>query len=222
MSVENLLKSRHSVRAFLDTPVSDDHIQRILDAARFAPSGANTQPWQVVVLSGQAKQRLNTALMQAFESGEPAQPDYHYYPDEWQAPYLDRRRQCGLQLYHSLQIERHDKTARQAQWAANYRAFDAPVMLLFLMDASLQTGSYLDYGMFLQSVMLTALELGLGSCPQAALAEYPDIVRQQLDLPADTRVIAGMALGYEDTDAAVNQYRTEREPVAQFCRFLKD
>ncbi len=222
MSVENLLKNRHSVRAFLNKSVPETIIHQILDAARFAPSGANTQPWQVVVLSGQAKLRLSKALIQAFEAGESARPDYHYYPDQWQAPYLDRRRQCGLQLYRSLQIERHDKAARQAQWAANYRAFDAPVMLLFLMDSSLQTGSYLDYGMFIQSVMLTAQEKGLGSCPQAALAEYPDIVRKQLQLDSDTQVIAGMALGFEDTEAAVNQYRTEREPVAQFCRFLKD
>lgn len=222
MSVENLLKNRHSVRAFVDKSVPETIIHQILDAARFAPSGANTQPWQVVVLSGQAKLRLSNALIQAFEAGESARPDYHYYPDEWQAPYLDRRRQCGLKLYRSLQIERHDKAARQAQWAANYRAFDAPVMLLFLMDSSLQTGSYLDYGMFIQSVMLTAQEQGLGSCPQAALAEYPDIVRKQLHLDSDTQVIAGMALGFEDTEAAVNQYRTEREPVTQFCRFLKD
>lgn len=222
MSVENLLKNRHSVRAFVDKSVPETIIHQILDAARFAPSGANTQPWQVVVLSGQAKLRLSNALIQAFEAGESARPDYHYYPDQWQSPYLDRRRQCGLKLYRSLQIERHDKAARQAQWAANYRAFDAPVMLLFLLDSSLQTGSYLDYGMFIQSVMLTAQEQGLGSCPQAALAEYPDIVRQQLQLDSDTQVIAGMALGFEDTKAAVNQYRTEREPVTQFCRFLKD
>lgn len=222
MSVEDLLKSRHCVRAFLEKPVPESLLTQILDAARFSPSGANTQPWQVVVLSGAAKSRLSDALTQTFENGEAARPDYHYYPDEWQAPYLDRRRQCGLQLYRSLQITRHDKAARQAQWAANYRAFDAPVMLLFLMDASLQTGSYLDYGMFIQSVMLAALEQGLGSCPQAALAEYPDIVREQLQLDHNTRVIAGMAMGFADTQAPVNQYRTEREPVANFCRFIKE
>lgn len=222
MSVENLLKTRHSVRAFLDKPVPETLIHQVLDAARFAPSGANTQPWQAVVLSGQAKSRLSSALTQAFDDGQSVRPDYHYYPDEWHAPYLDRRRQCGLQLYRSLQIERHDKAARQAQWAANYRAFDAPVMLLFLMDAGLQTGSFLDYGMFIQSVMLTAQEQGLGTCPQAALAEFPDIVREHLALASDTLIIAGMALGYEDTEAAVNQYRTEREPVVKFCRFIKD
>ena len=123
-------------------------------------------------------------------------------------PYTLRRKKCGLQLYESLAIKRDDKTRRQAQWAANYRAFDAPAMLLFLIDDAMQTGSYLAYGMFLQSVMLSAMEEGLATCPQAALAEYPDIIRQTLNYPASKHIVCGIALGYEDKDAAVNQYRT--------------
>ncbi len=125
-----------------------------------------------------------------------------------------------MQLYSSLNISREDAEKRQAQWAANYRAFDAPVMLLFFMDPVMETGSFLDYGMFLQSVMLAAMEEGLATCPQVALAEYPQIVKQFLGYPDDTFLICGMALGYEDTEAAVNNYRTPRAAVSEFSQFF--
>jgi len=145
-----------------------------------------------------------------------------YYPVEWKPPYKDRRRACGLQLYSALNITREDKTRQQDQWAANYRAFDAPVALFFFMDAELATGSFMDFGMFLQSLMLAAVEEGLATCPPAALGEYPEIVRQALGYPKDTILICGMALGFEDKDAAVNSYRTPRENVHTFTQFFDD
>ncbi|MEX1200761.1 MAG: nitroreductase [Methylophaga sp.] len=220
MMIKTLMQARHSTRAFLDKPVSAADIEDLLDTARLAPSGANTQPWQVAVLTGNAKQQLSEAIQQAFFNGAASHPDYNYYPTQWQAPYTERRRACGLQLYQSLQITRGDKAAQNAQWAANYRAFDAPVMLLFFMDGAMQTGSYLDFGLFLQTLMLAATEKGLATCPQAALAEYPDIVKTQLAYPADSQLICGLALGYEDAAAAVNQYRTERITVGEFTRFF--
>ncbi len=220
MMIRTLMQVRHSTRAFLDKPVAAADIEDLLDTARLAPSGANTQPWQVAVLTGDAKLQLAEAIQQAFLSGAASHPDYNYYPTEWQTPYTERRRACGLQLYQSLQIARGDKPAQKAQWAANYRAFDAPVMLLFFMDGVMQTGSYLDLGLFLQSLMLAATEKGLATCPQAALAEYPDIVKAQLDYPADSQLVCGLALGYEDSAAAVNQYRTDRITVSEFTRFF--
>lgn len=220
MTIKTLLQARHSTRAFLNKPVAVADIEDLLDTARLAPSGANTQPWQVAVLTGAAKQKLGDVLQQAFLNGAASHPDYNYYPTQWQTPYTERRRACGLQLYQSLHIQRGDKVAQKAQWAANYRAFDAPVMLLFFLDKSMQTGSYLDLGLFLQTLMLAATEKGLATCPQAALAEYPDIVKKQLDYAADSQLVCGLALGYEDTDAAVNQYRTERIMVSEFTRFF--
>lgn len=220
MTIKTLMQARHSTRAFLDKPVLTADIEDLLDTARLAPSGANTQPWQVAVLRGVAKHQLAEAIQQAFFNGAVSDPDYNYYPSQWQAPYTDRRRACGLQLYQSLQITRDDKSAQKAQWAANYRAFDAPVMLLFFIDAAMQTGSYLDLGLFLQTLMLAATEKGLATCPQAALAEYPDIVKTQLAYPADSQLVCGLALGYEDTAAAVNRYRTERIAVGEFTRFF--
>ncbi|HIJ33076.1 MAG TPA: nitroreductase, partial [Gammaproteobacteria bacterium] len=130
------------------------------------------------------------------------------------------RRACGLQMYETLQITREDKARQLDQWAANYRAFDAPVILFFLMNREMETGSYLDYGMFLQSVMLAAQEQGLSTCPQAALAEYPEVVKRHLGYDQDTVLVAGMALGYAAEEALINSYRTPREPVENFTRMF--
>ncbi len=220
MDVKTALSTRKSVRAYLKRPVERAVIEGLLDAARHAPSGANTQPWRVWVLSGERKARLGARLEQAFREGRRGAPDYAYYPREWFEPYQSRRRACGLQLYEALRIARDDRQRRADQWAANYRAFDAPVMLLFFVDRRLGAGSYLDYGMFLQSLMLAAVEQGLATCAQAALAEYPELVRDELGLDDELRLLCGMALGYEDRDAPINAYRTPREPVSEFTTFI--
>lgn len=219
MKVSDALRARKSVRAFTDQAVSKEQIRQILDAARYAPSGVNTQPWKVAVVTGDSKQKLQTRIETAFRGGEGSSQEYQYYPTEWQEPYISRRKECGLLLYSAVGIAREDKQKRQDQWAANYRGFDAPVMILFLMDAVMETGSYMDYGMFIQSVMLTATEMGLATCPQAALAEYPQIVRDELGYDDTITVVCGMSLGYEDTSDAVNSYRTPREDVDTFTRF---
>ncbi len=221
MDITTALQQRKSTRAFLPQMVAPEVVSAILDAARHAPSGVNTQPWQVAVVRGEQLRRLTGAMEQAFRSGERGKMDYAYYPGEWREPYKGRRKACGLQMYQTLQIEREDRQRQQDQWAANYRAFDAPVALFFFIDRDLEVGSWLDYGMFLQSVMLAALDHGVASCPQAALAEYPQIVREQLDYPDSALLVAGMALGYEDTTAVVNSYRTPREAVEQFARFYE-
>ena len=220
MNVIEALNQRKSTRAFLHRDVDKAIVEEILYAARQAPSGANTQPWQVAVVSGEKKRTLEQRIEAAFHDGVEAKMDYFYYPTEWSEPYKSRRVACGLQLYTALQIEREDKQRRRDQWAANYRAFDAPVALFFFMDAGLQTGSFVDYGMFLQSVMLCAVDEGLATCPQAALGEFPQIVKETLDFPAESILLGGMALGYEDTEALVNSYRTPRLPVEAFTRFF--
>ena len=220
MKVSSALLKRKSTRAFLDRAVELEKIKRILAAASHAPSGVNTQPWQVAVLMGDQKLKLQQQLEQAFHTGANRKMDYTYYPGHWREPYKSRRKACGLQLYGALKIGREDKQRQMDQWAANYRAFDAPVMLLFFMDAVMETGSYIDYGLFLQSIMLMAVEEGLATCPQAALAEYPEIVKDSLGYPAESILLCGMALGYEDTGALVNCYRTPRENVDTFTRFF--
>lgn len=220
MDVTEALKKRKSTRAFLDKAISKEKIVRILDVARHAPSGTNTQPWQVAVVSGEQKQRLQQLLEDTFRNQGKGEMDYQYYPLDWQEPYKGRRKACGLQLYSTLGIMREDKDRQIEQWAANYRAFDAPVMLFFFLDDVMEKGSFVDYGMFLQSVMLAAVEEGLATCPQAALGEYPKIVKQALGYPEDCVLICGMALGYEDSEAKINSYRTPREEVSAFTKFF--
>lgn len=220
--VADCIRNRKSVRAFTNRPVDKEIIIALLDIAKHAPSGANTQPWQVAVLTDNKKKELQDRMESAFRSGTRGEKDYNYYPETWLSPYKGRRTSCGKQLYAALGIERQDKERRLDQWIANYRAFDAPVMLLFFIDSSLATGSYIDYGMFLQSLMLAAEEAGLATCPQAALAEYPQLARDLLGYPDTCLLLCGMSLGYEDKNADVNGYRTPREEVSAFTRFFLD
>ncbi len=220
MNITKSLKQRKSVRAFLQRDVEKEKIDTLLSMAANSPSGANIQPWQVAVVSGKTKQRLQAQIEQGFWAGERGKADYQYYPEVWENPYKLRRIQCGQLMYNTLKIARRDKQRRLKQWAANYRCFDAPVMLLFFMDSSMQTGSFIDYGMFLQSIMLAALDLDLSTCPQASLADYPEIIKKELSYPQDSILVCGMALGYEDKKAVINSYRTPREKVGSFTRYF--
>lgn len=219
MNVNDALKNRKSTRAFTDQAVDEATIRKILSAAAHAPSGVNSQPWQVAVLSGAKKHSLQEKMESTFRDGQKGKMDYSYYPNEWKSPFKDRRKECGLLMYKTLGIDREDRDRQMDQWAANYRSFDAPVMMLFLMDNIMEAGSFMDFGMFLQSVMLSAVSEGLATCPQAALGEYPDIVREELDYSDNMIVMCGMALGYEDESALVNSYRTPREDIDDFTQF---
>lgn len=220
MQFSETIVKRKSTRAFLKKTVELEKIQRILDLARHAPSGVNTQPWQIAVVNGATKKQLDQKLEEAFRSGVKANMDYQYYPKKWQEPFKSRRKACGAKMYSTLNISRDDKQRQLDQWAANYRAFDAPVVLFFFLDDITEQGSFLDYGMFLQSVMLGAVDQGLATCPQAALTEYPEIVKKELGQAENLLLICGMALGYEDVDALVNSYRTEREEYSNFTQFF--
>jgi len=219
MKVSEALKERKSTRAFLKKEVPQALIQSILDDAKHAPSGVNMQPWHVCVVSGEKKCTLQNCIIEAFEQGHKEVMDYAYYPHTWEEPYKSRRKETGLLMYSTLGISKEDKERQKEQWKLNYRAFDAPVVLFFFIDARLEKGSYLDYGMFLQSVMLSAAEKGLATCPQAALAEYPSIVKKALDIKPNMLLLCGIALGYEDKEALINSYRTPRIALAEFVTF---
>lgn len=219
MNTLQALLERKSVRAFTRKEVEKEKITTILDNAKHAPSGVNMQPWMVCVVSGAKKQSIENRVIEAFEKGEQPRMDYQYYPLQWDEPYKSRRKETGLLMYETLKIKREEKEKQLQQWKANYRAFDAPVVLYFFIDSALEKGSYLDYGMFLQSVMLAATELGLGSCPQAALAEFPDIVREELGVGQNKLLLCGIAIGYEDTTAPINGYRTQRTQLENFVTF---
>ena len=219
MDLKTALSKRKSTRAFLDKEVSIDIINEIVEQSKTAPSGVNTQPWQVAVLTGESKNSLCNKFEKAFRDGLKGSMDYKYYPVEWKDKYKERRKECGLLLYTTLKIKREDKQKQIDQWALNYQAFNAPVILLFFIDKTMEKGSYMDYGMFIQSIMLSAIEYGLATCPQAALGEYPDIVRQEFPEYKDKLVLCGLALGYEDKNHIVNSYRTTRENLNSFVNY---
>jgi nitroreductase len=223
-AVDHAITTRRSVRAFLPTPVPRQTIEDILRVAARSPSGTNTQPWQVHVLTGAAQAALSKDIIKAYD--DPAQrathtEEYAYYPTEWKSPYIDRRRKVGWDLYSMLGIGKTDKDRMHAQHARNYAFFDAPVGLIFTIDRVLQQGSWLDYGMFLQSVMVAARGRGLDTCPQAAFMQFHRIIAQHLALPDSQMLVCGMSLGYADTAAVANQLVTEREAVSGFTRFLE-
>ncbi len=221
LDILEAMRSRHSTRAYLDRDVDHATLNTILDAARWAPSGVNTQPWQVAVVQGASKQRLTDAILTARANGAAEAPDYRYYPSEWFDPYKERRKRSGLALYQAMNIGRDDVERRKEQWENNYRFFGAPVGMLFFVDRRMNQGSWLDLGMFIQNVMLAARSFGLDTCPQASLADYPAIIRNTLQMEEQWQVACALSLGYADPQHTVNQYRTEREPVDAFTRWYE-
>ena len=222
-AVDAAITSRRSIRAFLDKPVERDEIARILEVAARAPSGTNTQPWKVYVLTGAARARLSNAILAVNADPEQARghtEEYAYYPREWMSPYIDRRRKVGWDLYSLLGLGRDNKAGMAAQHARNYAFFDAPVGLIFTIDRIMAQGSWLDYGMFLQNIMVAARARGLDTCPQAAFTQYHRVISTELDLPANEMVVCGMALGWADPERIENTLVTEREPVHGFTRFM--
>jgi nitroreductase len=222
-AVDAAITSRRSIRAFLPKPVERADIEHILEVAARAPSGSNTQPWKVYVLTGQARERLSEAILAVNADPEQARrhtEEYAYYPREWISPYVDRRRKVGWDLYSLLGLTRDNKAGMAAQHARNYRFFDAPVGLIFTIDRIMEQGSWLDYGMFLQSIMVAARGRGLDTCPQAAFTQYHRVIAQQLGLPENEMVVCGMALGWADPGQVENSLVTEREPAAHFARFM--
>lgn len=218
-TVAEAITSRRSVRAFLRDPVPRETITRILRIAGRAPSGSNIQPWHVDVVTGDALDRLTAAITARFDVGDAGDETYQYYPTPWREPYLGRRRETGWGLYSALGIARHEKNRMRAQHRRNFLFFDAPVGLIFTIDEDLPVGSWLDTGMFLQSLMVAARGFGLDTCPQQAFAAYHQTIREVLSLPEDRTVICGMALGWAEWSDPANGFETGRLPVEDFARF---
>ena len=216
------IRTRRSVRSFSDQPVSREHVESILDTARFSASGMNVQPWRVHVVTADGKANLSAAI--AHVDDNPAlnagfDEPYQYYPREWVSPYIERRRKVGWGLYGLLGITKGDKQRMHEQHGRNYQFFDAPVGLFFTLERNLEVGSFLDYGMFLQSVMIAARGLGLHTCVQAAFLKYHRIISAELSIPETQMLICGMSMGYADEKSIENTLETERESVESFTTF---
>lgn len=220
--IDEAIVSRRSVRAFLPTAVDDSVIKEILEVAARAPSGTNMQPWKVYVTSGETLRTIGDAILNSGVRAEKAVWDeYKYYPDQFFEPYLGRRRANGFGLYSALGIGRRDVDRMRAQHDRNFVFFDAPVGMIFTIDRRLNQGSWIDYGMFLQNIMIAARGRGLHTCPQAAFAPYHRQIRPVLGIPDEEVVVCGMALGHEDTSKPESTFRTDRAPQDEWVRFLK-
>ena len=225
--VDQAITSRMSVRAFLPDAVPRETLMQVLNVASRAPSGVNTQPWKVYVLQGATRDALVSKVCAAHEAvhADPAlaaqyQEAYSYYPEKWISPYIDRRRENGWGLYGLLGIGKGDKDKMHMQHQRNYRLFDAPVGLMFTIDRVLGRGSLLDYGMFLQSIMVSARGHGLHTCPQAAWNGFAKIILPHIGAGEEEMLVCGMALGYADPSALVNSFHTPRESALQFTHFV--
>lgn len=221
MTVEEAIVGRQSIRAFLPKAVPHDLLERVLHTAGRAPSGSNIQPWRVYVLEGALKDSLCDDLVARHANGDEGKREYNYYPVKWRDPYLARRRETGWGLYGLLGIGREDKDQMAAQHRQNYTFFGAPVGLIFTIDRDMELGSWLDTGMFIQSVMIAARGEGLETCPQAAFCQYHDVIQDRLKIPAGQQVVCGMAIGYGDPDAKINRFRTTRIPTVDFVTWVK-
>lgn len=221
-AVDAALISRRSVRAFLPTEVPRATVEHLLTVAARSASGTNIQPWQAHALVGEAKTRLSTRILDAFD--DPARAatyssEFPIYPSEWISPFIDRRRKVGWDLYGLLGIGKGDFERTHAQHARNFKFFDAPVGFIFTIHRSLGYAAWIDYGMFLGNLMAAARGHGLHTCPQFAFSQFHTIIREELKLGDEHKVICGMALGYEDTSAVENSLRTERSPLSDWATF---
>jgi nitroreductase len=227
-SVDDAIESRFSCRAFhREREVPRSTIEEILQVASRAPSGTNTQPWRAYVLQGATRDSLVQKVCAAHDAvyADPAlaaeyREEYDYYPTKWVSPYIDRRRENGWGLYGLLGIAKGEKDKMHAQHQRNFRFFDAPVGLMFTIDRILGRGSLMDYGMFLQNVMVAARARGLHTCPQAAWNGFARIILPHIGAGPDEMLVCGMSLGYADLQAPVNGFHTPREPAQSFTRWV--
>ncbi len=215
MRIMEAIRTRKSIRAYKATPVPKETLKELLENCLRAPSWGDTQPWEFAILGGQVMEELKQRLVAKVASGTRGNPDIPYpsFPE----PYRDRSGANGKRLFEVLGIDRENREQR-AQWSQRmFRFFDAPNGIIFYMDKSLGLWSILDIGIFLQTVMLAALNYGLGTCPEAAVVAYPEELRKMLGIPESKQFICGMAIGYPDPDAPVNKLRSLREPLETFA-----
>ncbi|MBL4740471.1 MAG: nitroreductase [Sneathiella sp.] len=215
MRVSEAIKSRKSVRQFTNAPVSESQVRDLLEVSKWAPSGGNLQPWKIQALTGAPLKALVDDVADKLMTGVEETPEYNVYPPELTEPYRTRRRVVGQALYDLIGVPRSDTPGKLKQLAKNFEFFGAPVGIFFILDRQMEIGQYADLGMLMQNIMLLAREMGLHTCPQEAWARWPETISKHLDVPENEMVFCGMALGYMDGEAIINQLQSERDDFDQ-------
>ena len=219
MSVSDAVSKRASTRAFKNTPIPEAELHAIFNDAQLSPSNCNVQPWQTCVVSGETKERLKEKLMATLMSGAKPNPDFNWVA-QYQGIHRDRQFGSANALYSSIGIDRKDKQARQLALVRNWQFFDAPHVIFFTMDKYLDIMGAVDLGIYAQTLSLILIEHGLSSCMQGALGQFPDPIKETLNLPEERGILFGMSFGYADETAAVNTTRTDRENLANAVSFF--
>lgn len=220
-AVSDAINTRFSCRAFLDKPVAEEDVKYIVETAMRAPSGGNLQPWNVHILQGEARDKLVAMVAEKGQEkpmGEGS--EYHIYPPELKEPYNGRRFEIGERMYEIMGVAREDKAARLAWLASNFTFFNAPIGMFFSLDKQMQEGQWSDMGMLIQTMMLLARERGLHTCPQEAWAIWAPTVKEYLNIPDTHTLFCGLALGYADPDAAVNNLESPRASMGEVATYL--
>ncbi|ABE40826.1 nitroreductase [Rhodopseudomonas palustris BisB5] len=218
--LEELMAARYSCRAFRPDPVPRETIDRMLAAAQKTASWCNSQPWQVLITSGEATRKFRDVIYNVAASGAPASGDFEF-PREYRGVYLERRRESGFQLYNTLGIAKGDKMAYAKQALENFNFFGAPHVAIITTDEALGVYGAIDCGGYVTSLMLAAQALGLATVPQAALAFHSGVVRKHFGLGDDRRVVCGISFGYADRAHKANSYRTSRAALGEVATFVE-
>jgi nitroreductase len=221
MELETAIRSRFSARKFKPDPVPEGTLRRILELAQCTPSWCNCQPWQLFVTSGPATDRFREAMYARARSGARANPDFPY-PAAYEGAYRERRKVCGVQLYQSLGIGKDDRASAAEQSLENFRLFGAPHVAIVTTEEKLGVYGALDCGLYVQTFMLAARDSGVDTIAQAALASYPDVIRELFAMPSARKVVCGISFGYANLADRVHGYRTERADVADAVSFLTE
>ena len=218
--LDETIRQRRSVRGFLPTPVPREVIEELLALAQHAPSNCNVQPWRVYIASGDMREKLRAALVEAVLGGSSSGAMASV--DDFRGGSRDKQVACAVELYGKMGIERGDKAGRLKAMLRNFEFFDAPHVAYICMDKSFGIGVALDVGMYVQTLMLAMQSRGIGSCAQAALRAYPDLVAAQLGIPDDEQILCGLSFGYEDATVPANQTRQPRDPISSNVVFVGD
>ena len=216
----DMCAERRSMRGYLPTPVAPEVLEQLLVCARKAPSGANLQPGSFTWVRGEAREALSADLVRAWRGGEAEAEDYDYFPKPMPMTLRKRQVVAAQALYGALGVAREDRAGRDAQFERNFRFFDAPVALIVTLEHGFGSGGYMDLGMALYGLMLAAQAQGLASCAIGAMASYPSLIRQHLGLSEASVIVCGLALGYADPQAPVNQTQTERADLDTYFKVV--
>ena len=218
-SLADALRSRRSVRGFLDKPVPEETLKAIFELAQLAPSNCNIQPWKVFVASGEVRDELRRRMVEKVTAGVPMEPDFEPNAGKFSGVYRQRQVDCAVELYNNMGIARDDKPGRMRAQLRNFELFDAPHVVFIGMEREFGPTVALDVGMYIQSLMLAMTAYGVGSCAQGSMRYFPNNVREIFGEPASTAILVGISFGYEDPDVAANRTRVGRAPLADSVAF---